>query len=275
MLYPEGSARRAAPPTSLKVVISTGASRRLFNRVRFERTRRLAEWRNLSSLPAACTLARPAFAFACVGASLQLVLSCEGHAPSLGGHGFSHDKPPRPPNHPLCHPERSEGSASEFRVSLTSSVGRARLSVVPQSARRHPLCHPERSEGSAFSSSRRPWSAALQRRFRGCTKPTHRSRSRSTAAPYLTQPPAKTRRGARRAVPLFHFRPSTVDCRLAHAYRASGFSGLNTPCGLSFQIHACTSHGVLAKKWPPFALQSASLRPCGFSRPASMQTLPC
>ena len=98
---------------------------------------------------------------------------------------------------------------------------------------------------------------------------------RSTAAPYLPQPPAKTRRGARRAVPLFHFRPSTVDCRLAHAYRASGFSGLNTPCGLSFQIHACTSHGVLAKKWPPFALQSASLRPCGFSRPASMQTLPC
>ena len=58
------------------------------------------------------------------------------------------------------------------------------------------------------------------------------------------QPPANAAVGARHAVPLFHFRLSTVDCRPLHRadrrprYFAAGFSGLNTPCGLSFQIQA-------------------------------------
>jgi hypothetical protein len=80
----------------------------------------------------------------------------------------------------------------------------------------------------------------------------------------LTRLPARALVGAQHAVPLFHFRLSTVDCRPLHRrprYRVAGFSGLNTPCGLSFQIHAWTSQGDLAMKWPPFSVHWDSVRP--------------
>jgi hypothetical protein len=128
-------------------------------------------------------------------------------------------------------------------------------------AQRLPLCHPERSEGSVFEfrcSSSRPWILGFDLQLSTVNlRIPHGSR---TTSQVLTQPPANALGGARHAVPLFHFRLSTVDCRLALAYFAAGFSGLNTPCGLSFQIQAWTSHGVFATKCPPFALQSASLR---------------
>jgi hypothetical protein len=94
----------------------------------------------------------------------------------------------------------------------------------------------------------------------------------------LTRLPARALVGARHAVPLFHFRLSTVDCRPLHRrprYRVAGFSGLNTPCGLSFQIHAWTSQGDLAMKWPPFSVHWDSVRPWGLSRPGNMQMLSC
>jgi hypothetical protein len=154
-------------------------------------------------------------------------------------------------------------AASQRKDATGGQDGRARregtTSVVPHSRNASHSCHPERSEGSAFEfrcSPSRPWILAFD--FQLSTVNLRIPHGLRNTSRVLTQPRCKRARRARHAVPLLDFRLSTVDSR--SAYFAAGFSGLNTPCGLSFQIQAWTSQGVFATKCPPFSVHCASFR---------------